>query len=80
MKQKSTRIIIDPTLTGAGIVGYFDGPALRGLCGGGMVLKFFESHIFQHLMGCGVGTNTRVELLALWGLLKFVYDIGLVSI
>ena len=52
-------------------MGYFDGAANAGRCGDGMHILV---DIFQHFrlhMGTGLGTNTRSELLALWGLLYF---------
>ena len=36
-----------------------------------MYIKLNNSHKNILWMGCGKGTNTRVELMALWGLLLF---------
>lgn len=36
-----------------------------------MVLHLTENHLFFVKLGSGFGTNSRVELLVLWGLLKF---------
>ena len=52
-------------------IGYFDGATSKGLSGGGMFLKLNYEHPFLLWMGCGSGSNTKVELLALWGLLQF---------
>ena len=36
-----------------------------------MLLKIMKYHFYWLKLGCGSGTNTRDELLDLWGLLKF---------
>ena len=42
-------------------------------CNGGMVLNLAENHCFLLKLGCGSGSNTRAELLALYELLQFAY-------
>ena len=42
-----------------------------------MPLKIRGEHIFEMWMGCGCGTNTRAEILALWGLLYFALQKGI---
>ena len=37
------------------------------------------SHYFDVKMGCGKVTNTRVELLALWGLSGIAHRMGLLA-
>lgn len=51
--------------------GFFDGAAQLGFCGARMLIRMFERHSFHLCMGVGQGSNTRSELLALWGLLWF---------
>jgi hypothetical protein len=55
------------------VVGFFDGASQSGgeKCGAGAVLKCLEGDIFSIKMNCGMGTNTRGELLALLSLLIF---------
>ena len=65
-----TPAIIYPT-------GFFDGAASQGKGGVGIILYISHSHFFQLKLGCGANTNMRVELLALWTLLKFVEAIGI---
>ena len=55
------------------MVGYFDDVANDGRCGAGMVLLVNDSLSFRLLMNVGSGTNTKSELLALWGLLFFAF-------
>ena len=49
-------------------VGFFDGASTYGSYGAGFSLCIGLSHFFHVKIGCGKGTNTRVELLALWGI------------
>lgn len=51
----------------------FDGACqgCLGKCGAGMTLYLNDNHYFHLKLGVGVGTNTRVELIALWGFLSF---------
>lgn len=59
-------------------VGFFDGVALNGECGVGMVIKMAGNICFQLYMKVGKGSNNRAELLALWGLLHFASLRGIV--
>ena len=52
-------------------VGFFDGAEQNGSYGAGMVIQMTVKHSFSICMNLGRGTNTRDELLALWGLLHF---------
>ena len=61
-------------------MGHFDGDAQSGHCGGGMTLTLNKDHHFILKMGCGEGNNTRDELLTLWDLLKFVSNVGAMSL
>ena len=53
---------------------------MDGCCGSGMVLMLNKDHIFNLWMGGGKGSNTRVELMGLWGVLKFDALNGIVSL
>ena len=52
----------------------------EGRYGGGMALFLGEKHYFHLQLRASVGTNTRVELLALWGLLFFARSKGILSL
>lgn len=51
-------------------VGFFDGAEQRGRCGVGCTIILDRGNYFELCMGCGIGPNTRAELLSSWGLLK----------
>lgn len=72
-----TRIIPVPFLVQHSTVGYFDGAAHGGFCGAGMMIRIQPDITYILGLGIGRGTNTRAELLALWGLLRFAKDIDL---
>ena len=57
--------------------GFFDGVAAKNIGGSGFVIYLSASHYFSFSMGCGYSTNTRVELLALWAVLKVILMMGL---
>ena len=52
-------------------IGFFGGPVVGGVCGVGIVLKLSSHHFFRAQLATGVGSNIKVELLSLWGLLSF---------
>ena len=52
-------------------MGQFDGAASARSCGVEMVIIVDRSLSYILLLGVGCGTNTKSELLALWGLLFF---------
>ena len=56
------------------IVGFFCGREHGGICGARMMIKLKENLSYRLRMGIGRGTNTKAELLALWGLLRFAQD------
>ena len=58
-------------------VGYFAGVELHGSCGAGMVIQLEVNHSYLLCMNADKGTNTRAELLALWGLLFFARNRGI---
>ena len=61
-------MIIEPSLAGETVVGYFDGDAQQGVCGGGIYKIVNANHNYAIWMGFGSSTNTRVESLDIWGL------------
>ena len=54
-----------------------DGAPQGGRCGSCIVMKINARHHFKLRLNCLEGTNKKLELLALWYLLKFVVDIGI---
>lgn len=68
--------VFDPDFS----IGYFDGAQSNGWCGAGMVLRIRVGHYIFLRMKAGGGTNTQVELLALWGLLWFARLTGIPSL
>lgn len=54
--------------------GEFDGvgQGMAGPCGVGCVLHLSHDHFFRLKLGSGIGSNSPVELLALWVLLNFL--------
>ena len=58
-------------------VGYFDGAAQWNMGGVGFVIYISETHYYCFSVGCGMCTNTRAELLALWSVLRVCLLMGL---
>ena len=50
-------------------MGFFDGAAAKNIGGAGFILFLNKSHSIHFSMGCGMSTNTKYELMALWALL-----------
>ena len=75
LKKKSQQI--GPKPIHAFPVGFFDGAAQRNLGGAGFVIYISETHYFCFSVGCGICTNTRAELLALWSVLRVCKLMGL---
>jgi hypothetical protein len=76
-----TQIVVRPPLLEENVaVVFFYGASKNGgeKCGAGAVLKCPKGGIFSIKMNCGMGTNTRGELMALWSLLFFVYISSLI--
>lgn len=69
--QKGKILVPSLTLPEDGFFGFFDGAKANNSRGCGMVVQINATSSFQIWMGAGIGTNTRAELLALWGLLLF---------
>ena len=57
--------------------GFFYGASSNFSYGYGMVLSLNKDHYFSLILGGGRGTNTKDELLSLWGLLQFSSLIGI---
>ena len=74
------KLLHAPVLSHTLAVGYFDGAAQNNVCGCGMVIWISKDHFFSLCMGGGSGSNTRAELLSLWGLLYVVSLIGISDI
>ena len=47
-------------------IGFFDGAFANNNGGTGVYLVISKEHFYYIKMGCGLSTNTRAELLALW--------------
>lgn len=56
---------------------FFDGAAANHLGGAGFVIYLNDNHYLSFSMGCGRSTNTRVESLALWAVLRVCLLMGL---
>ena len=56
---------------------FFDGAGTKMVGGAGDVLFIKKDHYFYIRLGCGYCTNSRAELLALWGLLFVAHVVGL---
>ena len=52
--------------------GFFDGAATVNMGGAAIFIAINNVHSFSIKLGCGISTNTSVEILALWALLYFV--------
>ena len=61
-------------------IALFDGSFVDGKCGSGKVIKINDDHFFHIGMWSGIGSNTRVELSGIWGVLFFVEKLGIDSI
>ena len=46
-------------------------------CGEGMIIYLYLSSYYKLKLGVGGGTNTKVELLALWGLIFYANQKGI---
>lgn len=59
---------------------FFDGAAQQGLCVVGGVIFLNEGHYFTLRLNCGIGSNMKVEVLALQCVLKCANIFGLVNL
>ena len=60
--------------------GFFNGDVASNIGVVGFTLHISSTHFFHARLGCGVSTNTRAELSALWALLIFAKTMGLPSL
>ena len=63
-----------------GAIGYFDGATKDGFYAAGVALMINNIHSFKFKLHCGIGTNMKAELLALWCLCKVATVFGIVSL
>ena len=63
-------------------VGYFDGASQAGgtMCGVGVILISPLLGRYNLKWNCGIGSNTRAELLALWSILHLARSLGIDTI
>ena len=55
---------------------FFDGAAADSKGGADVCIWINEQHYIEMKLGCGLSTNMRAKLLALWDLLSIAKDIG----
>ena len=60
---RNLRVIIEQVNTQGIPYGYFDGASHSIGSGGGMVIFLAENHCYLMKLGCGIVSNSRVELL-----------------
>ena len=77
--RKRPRQLLDP-LFSSYVVGYFYGVARKRTYRNGIFLKINEDNYFKLWMNYGLGTNTKVELISLWCLLKFGSTLGIATL
>lgn len=65
------KIHVEPILPQNVICGFFAGAALKESSGAGMFIQIDKNTRYSMWMGGRNGSNTRAELLALWGILSF---------
>ena len=63
-------------------IGFFDGASQEGgtKCGVGAILISPLLGRYNIMWNCGIGTNTRSEMLALWSILHFARTLGIDAI
>lgn len=59
--------------------GFFDGVATASGCGAGFTIHCGEDLSHRCSLNIGKGTNTKAELLGLWGILKAMFCFGIDS-
>lgn len=73
----SLKVKCFPTLPFDYHVGFFDGATSKGLCAAGLFIKLGRDTTLKGWFKTGVGSNIRVEFVALWGLLYLARSWGL---
>ena len=79
-KEKAPRAIVRPILDEDLSIGYFDGVEREGSCRASFILRVSGQEVIKGSMKAGYGSNTRVELVALWDLLLVAVKIGVMQI
>ena len=79
-KKKTKLRIVGPSPTLVYPCGFFDEVAADCKGGVGFFLALNESHSLNFTMDCGLSTNTKAKLLALWALLDVAVDLGIPSL
>ena len=62
------------------VLAFFNGASNNGVYGGGIALYSLDFHFVLLKLGHGKGTNQRVELITLWGLLKYVVQADILQL
>lgn len=60
-----------------GAYGFCDGAAKDNVCAAGAILFLNSMHWFTFKLNCGLGTNMRAEILALWLLCNMAHEFGI---
>jgi ribonuclease HI len=74
--------VIPTNLEGGGVIGWFDGEAQSSgnNCGAGGRIRISEHKSYKWFFNCGMGTNTKVELLGAWALLTLASRLSILEI
>ena len=77
-----SRIIQQPSFMHDKVIGYFDGASQEGgtRCGVGAILISPILGRYNIMWNCGIVTNMRSELLALWSILHFARSLDIAAI
>ena len=77
-----SRHILQPTFNHDMAIGYFDGASQDGGNKCGVEAILISPHLGRYniIWNCGIGTNTRSDLLALWSILHFARSLGIDAI
>ena len=78
--KRITKKLFKPTEVSNGAIGFFDGASKLYNYGCGFVLNLSKDHFLYFSFGGGLGTNTKVELLSLYGLLLIASLLGVLDI
>ena len=73
-RSKNKNIGVGPSILDA--TGFFDDATTIIAGGAGVVLYIGRDRFYLIRLGCGLNTNTRAELLALWSILRVSYLMG----
>jgi ribonuclease HI len=78
----SCRGVLPTNLEGDGVIGWFDGATMSSgnNCGAGGRIKISEQKSYKWFINCGVGTNTKAELLGAWALLTLASRLSILEI